>query len=86
MAASTFTARVRTVRTPLDECFDVLGETHNRDVYSAIERLAAAGEQAGFSVPELIVMLRAGMSLETLLDVIEVKMTGTCIPDELRAA
>ena len=82
MAASTFTARVRTVGTPLDECFDVLGETHNEDVYGAIERLAAAGEQAGFSVPELIVMLRAGMSLETLLDVIEVRMTATRFPDD----
>jgi hypothetical protein len=80
--SSTFTARVRTVRTPLDECFDVLGETRNGDVYSAIERLAAAGEQAGFSVPELIGMLRAGMSRETLLDVIEVRMTATRFPDD----
>jgi hypothetical protein len=86
MAATTFTARVPTLRTPLDECFDVLGETHNEDVYGAIERLAAAGEQVGFSVPELIGMLKAGMSLGTLLDVIEVRMTGTRIPDQLRAA
>lgn len=36
----------------------------------AIERLAEAGERAGFSVEDLIRMLNAGLTVETLLDII----------------
>lgn len=69
-----------------DECFDTLGEAHNEDVYSAIERLVQAGEQVGFTVQDLIRMLKGGVSLETLLDIVEVRMLGTCVQSESRAA
>jgi len=63
---------------PFEECFEVLGETHSENVFGAIERLVAAAEQVGFTGQDLIRMLRGGMTLETVLDVIEVRMTGTC--------
>ena len=64
---------------PLEDCFATLGETHNEFVYGAIERLVQAGEQVGFSVQDLIRMLKGGMSLESLLDLIEIRMTATYI-------
>jgi hypothetical protein len=48
-------------------------------VYGAIERLVQAGEAIGFTVHDLIRMLDGGMTLESLLEVIEVRMTGTCL-------
>ena len=51
-------------------------------MYEAIERLVQAGEQVGFTVHDLIRMLNGGMNLESLLDVIEVRMTGTCLHAE----
>jgi len=71
---------------PFEECFDTLGEAHNENVYGAIERLVQAGEQVGFSVHNLIRMLKGGMSLAALLDLIEVRMTGTCLHAESTAA
>jgi hypothetical protein len=55
-------------------------------VYGAIERLVQAGEHVGFSVHDLIRMLKGGKSLEALLDLIEVRMTSTCLHAESRAA
>ena len=37
----------------------------------AVERLAQAGERAGFSVENMIQMLNAGVTVEVLLDLIE---------------
>jgi hypothetical protein len=37
----------------------------------AVEKLAQAGEQAGFSVEDMIQMLDAGLTVATLLDIIE---------------
>jgi len=71
---------------PFEECFDTLGEAHNENVYGAIERLVQAGEQVGFSVHDLIRMLRGGMTLEALLDLTEVRMTGTRLHAESTAA
>jgi hypothetical protein len=71
---------------PLDECFDTLGEAHNENVYAAIERLVEAGEQVGFTVHDLIRMLKGGMSLEALLDLIELRMTGICVQSQSTAA
>jgi len=68
----------------LEECFASLGEAHHESVYEAIERLVKAGEQVGFTVHDLIRMLNGGMSLESLLDVIEVRMPGTCLDLESR--
>jgi hypothetical protein len=36
----------------------------------AVERLAQAGEKAGFSVEDMIQILNAGVSVEALLDII----------------
>ena len=36
----------------------------------AIEKLAVAGEQAGFSVEQMIAMLNSGVNVETLLELI----------------
>jgi hypothetical protein len=87
--AATFTLvsnHRHTEQTPLEECFDFLGETHDENAYGAIERLVAAGEQVGFTVHDLIRMLKSGMRLEGLLDVIEVRMTGTYMRAESKAA
>lgn len=70
----------------IDECFDTLGEVHTESAYGAIERLVQAAEQVGFTVHDLIRMLKGGMSLESLLDLIEVRMAGTCVRAESRAA
>ena len=37
----------------------------------SVYKLAVAGEQAGFSVERMIQMLNAGITVETLLDLIE---------------
>ena len=57
-----------------EDCAAVLGEMHDENVYRAIERLVLAAEQVGFSVPDLIRMLKSGMTLESLLDPIEIRM------------
>ena len=46
-------------------------------MYGAIERLVQAGEEVGFSVYDLVRMVKEGMSLEALLDLIEVRMEGS---------
>ena len=69
-----------------ENCLATLGEAHDESVYGAIERLVAAGEQVGFNVRDLIRMLNGGMTLESLLDVIEVRMTGACLDPESKAA
>jgi hypothetical protein len=43
----------------------------------AIERLARMGEQAGIAVEDMIQILNAGVSVETLLDLIERRLQGT---------
>jgi hypothetical protein len=65
-----------------DECLNALHETNTEDVYNAIERLVQAGEQVGFSVHDLIRMLNNGMSLENLLNLIELRMAS---PAEFRS-
>ena len=82
--AGTATWRAREQRhaqSSLEQCFDALGEAHNEDVYYAIERLVQAGEQVGFTVHDLIRMINNGMTLESLFDVIEIRMAGTCLPE-----
>lgn len=44
--------------------------SRSRRLSSMIEQLARAGEQAGFTVEEMIDMLNAGVSIGTLLDMI----------------
>jgi hypothetical protein len=57
-----------------EECVATLGEVHDENVYAAIERLVEAGSEVGFTVADLIRMLKTGMSLESLLDLIEIRM------------
>jgi hypothetical protein len=86
-AIATFPGRKeRQAQSPFEECFATLGEVHDESVYGAIERLVQAGEQVGFSIHDLIRMLKGGMSLEMLLDVIEVRMTGSCVHANSTAA
>lgn len=59
-----------------EECMSTLGESHDESVYAAIERLVAAGSEVGLSVLDLIRMLRGGMSLESLLDLIEIRIAA----------
>jgi len=44
---------------------------------SAIRKLAIAGQQAGFSLEQMIDLLNAGLSVETLLDLIALRLEGT---------
>jgi hypothetical protein len=86
-AAFTFVSNHRhNALTPFEECFEVLGEAHDENVFGAIERLVASGEQVGFTVHDLVRLLRGGMTLETLLDVIEGRMAGLGVRPESRAA
>jgi hypothetical protein len=60
-----------------EECMTTLGEVHDESVYGAIERLVEAGSAVGLTVVDLIRMLRNGMTLESLLDLIEIRMAAT---------
>ena len=42
----------------------------NQILIGAIRKLAVAGEQSGFSVEEMIELLKTGASVETLLDLL----------------
>lgn len=42
----------------------------NSSLVSAIEKLAIAGEQAGFTVEQMIQLLNDGLTVENLLDLI----------------
>jgi hypothetical protein len=44
---------------------------HRPSTAQTVYKLAIAGEQAGFSVEEMIQMLNAGITVETLLHLIE---------------
>ena len=45
-------------------------------VATSVFKLALAGEQAGFSVEQMIELLNAGITVETLLCVIEWRLGG----------
>jgi hypothetical protein len=42
---------------------------------ASVYKLAMAGEQAGFTVEQMIRLLNAGITVETLLDVIERRLS-----------
>ena len=42
----------------------------------SIAKLAMAGEQAGFTVEQMIRMLNAGVTIETLLRIIELRLAA----------
>src|SRR5690348_6503001 len=72
--------------TSFDECLASFGEIHDESAYGAIERLVEAGADVGFSVHDLIRMLNGGMTLASLLDLIEIRMSGRCFNSESTAA
>jgi hypothetical protein len=49
----------------------------------AIEKFAAAGEKAGFTVEQMIQILNAGVGIETLLDIIERTLVGQSNPQRV---
>jgi hypothetical protein len=46
----------------------------------AISKLAAAGEQAGFTVEQMIGLLDAGLEVETLMELICWRLHGVPLP------
>ena len=65
----------RSTRKP-DCCdYDARRRKRSQHLSSTIERLARAGEQAGFSVEEMIEMLNAGVSIGALLDMISYSLS-----------
>jgi hypothetical protein len=48
----------------------------------AISKLAVAGEQAGFTLEEMIELLNDGLSVATLLDLIAWRLHGAPLPPE----
>ena len=46
----------------------------------AIEKLAMAGEQAGFSIDQMIKLLNSGLSVEALVVLIACRLEGICEP------
>lgn len=54
---------------------DPYGRKRSRHLSIAIERLARAGEQAGFSVKQMIEILNAGIGLGELLDMITLSLS-----------
>ena len=49
--------------------------TYPNDLTS-IEKLAIAGEQAGFTIEEMIGLLNSGVSIQTLLDMMALRLHG----------
>jgi hypothetical protein len=48
-------------------------------IMTAVEKLVLAGEQAGFSVEEMIQLLQTGATVETLLQLIEWRLSPTVV-------
>ena len=56
-------------------------------VAASVFKLALAGEQAGFTIEQMIALLNSGLTVETLLLVIEWKLTQAPIePSQLRSS
>ena len=54
----------------------------NGTLASAVAKLAIAGEQAGITVEQMIHMLDAGVSVGTLLELIEMRLRSiTLVPE-----
>ena len=52
----------------------------NPSLVLAISKLAAAGEQAGFTLEQMIELLDAGLEVETLLELICLRLWGVRLP------
>jgi hypothetical protein len=66
--------------------YDTRRRKRPRHVSSIIERLARAGEQAGFSVEQLIEILNAGVSIGALLDMISYSLSHKALESYTGAA
>jgi hypothetical protein len=73
-------------KSPFEDFLTTLGEEHDESVYGAIERLVQAGEQVGFNGHDLLRMLNGGMKLESLFELIELRMMGASFQTETAAA
>lgn len=51
---------------------------------TSVCKLAMAGEQAGFTVEQMIRLLNAGITVETLLDIIERRLSDV-VPERVIA-
>jgi type II secretory pathway component PulF len=51
----------------------------NNKLERSIRKLAMAGEQAGFSVEQMISLLNAGLPIESLLELIASKLEKTAV-------
>jgi hypothetical protein len=49
---------------------------HDTPIWGAIHKLATAGEQAGFSVEQMIALLNSGITVETLLNLIDIGLAA----------
>ena len=49
----------------------------NPSLVLAISKLAAAGEQAGFTLEQMISLLDEGLSVDTLMELINWRLNGT---------
>jgi len=52
----------------------MLASRNRTDIASCIARVAVAGQQAGFTVDEMIEFLQNGLKLETLIDLIAARL------------
>jgi len=57
----------------------------NPSLLSAVGKLAIAGEQAGFTLEQMIELLNEGLSVENLLDLISWRLAETETPLASRA-
>jgi hypothetical protein len=64
--------------------YDTRRRNRSHHLSSAIERLARAGEQAGFSVEQMIEMLNAGLSIGALLDMISYSLSHEALESTRR--
>jgi len=53
-----------------------VGDMENPSLVLAISKLAVAGEQAGFTLEQMIDLLDAGVEVETLLELIGLRLYG----------
>ncbi len=67
--------------------FGVLGEPMEKSsLLLAISKLAAAGEQAGFTLEQMIGLLDAGLEVNTLLELICWRLNGIALPPAPRTS
>jgi|KBSSwiS6_1023812.scaffolds.fasta_scaffold74278_2 hypothetical protein len=59
--------------------------TTRPDLENSVAKLAILGEQAGFKVQDMVNLLQAGLTLETLLDLIAWRLESP-VPGELPRA